>query len=140
MSASSAPKRFGGEILSFLNKRISAETSDGRIYRGSLAAIDEELNLILDDLEDLDGVSRMILNGSFVKELRLLERPVDLHALAEKLERVFPGLVKMRDDLATIIVMDKIRVTEGGVAEGTGLAAERVKAIYNEFLRESGKS
>ncbi|MFY3740056.1 MAG: hypothetical protein HMLIMOIP_000481 [Candidatus Nitrosomirales archaeon] len=55
------------------------------------------------------------------------------------MNRVFPGLVKVRDDINTIIVMDKIKVTERGIAEGSGLAAERVKAIYDEFVREVRK-
>jgi Lsm C-terminal len=32
--------------------------------------------------------------------------------------------------------MDKIKVTQGGVEEGVGLAADRVRAIYEEFMRE----
>jgi hypothetical protein len=35
--------------------------------------------------------------------------------------------------------MDKIKVTEHGIEEGTGLAADRVKAIYEEFMREFKK-
>jgi len=132
-------RKFGEEILAFLGKRVSVETSEGRIYKGGLAAIDEKLDLILENIEGSDNVSRMILNGSFVKEVRLLEKPFDLHALADRLNKVFPGLVKVRDDIAAIIVMDKIKVTEKGLAEGTGLAAERVKAIYDEFVKETRK-
>jgi hypothetical protein len=32
--------------------------------------------------------------------------------------------------------MDKIKVTESGIEEGSGLAASRVKAIYDEFVKE----
>jgi hypothetical protein len=46
-------------------------------------------------------------------------------------------LVKIRDDIGAIIVMDKIKVTEFGLEEGSGLAASRVKAVYDEFLKES---
>ena len=132
-------RKFGEEILAFLDKKVSVETSEGRIYKGKLAGIDEKLDLILENVEGSDNVSRMILNGTFVKEIRLLERPFDLHALADKLNKVFPGLVKIRDDIAAVIVMDKIKVTERGIAEGSGLAAERVKAIYDEFVREVRK-
>jgi hypothetical protein len=76
----------------------------------------------------------MILNGTFVKEVKLVEKPLDIHALAERLGNVFPGLVKVRDD--AIVVMDKIKVTERGVVEGSGLAAEKVRAIYEEFASE----
>jgi hypothetical protein len=53
---------------------------------------------------------------------------------------VFPGLVKIREDVGAIIVMDKIKVTQTGIEEGSGLAADRVKAIYDEFVRETKKS
>jgi hypothetical protein len=69
-----------------------------------------------------------------------MEKPFDLKGLAERLNRVFPELVKVREDIGAIIVMDKIKVTEKGVVEGSGLAAERVKAIFDEFVRESRKS
>jgi len=132
-------RKFGEEILAFIGKKVSVETSEGRIYKGNLAGMDEKLDLILENIDGADGILRMILNGSFVKEVRLLEKPLDLHALADRLNKVFPGLVKVRDDIATIIVMDKIKVTERGLVEGTGLAAERVKAIYEEFVRETKK-
>jgi hypothetical protein len=35
--------------------------------------------------------------------------------------------------------MDKIKVTQAGVEEGVGLAANRVKAVYDEFMRDSKK-
>jgi hypothetical protein len=41
--------------------------------------------------------------------------------------------------VGAIIVMDKIKVTQGGIQEGTGLAAERVKSIFDEFIRETKK-
>ncbi len=132
-------RKFGEEILAFIGKRVSVETSEGRIYKGNLAGIDERLDLILENIDDGDGILRMILNGSFVKEVRLLEKPLDLHGLADRLNKAFPGLVRVRDDIAAIIVMDKIKVTERGVVEGAGLAAERVKAIYEEFVRETKK-
>ena len=41
--------------------------------------------------------------------------------------------------MGAIIVMDKIKVTQTGIEEGSGLAADRVKAIYDEFVRETKK-
>jgi small nuclear ribonucleoprotein (snRNP)-like protein len=132
-------RRFGEEILAFLDRKVSVETSEGRVYKGQLVGVNEKLDLILQNIEGSDNVSRMVLNGSFVKEIKLLEKIFDLHSLADRLNRVFPGLVKVRDDINTIIVMDKIKVTERGVTEGSGLAAERIKAIYDEFVREVRK-
>lgn len=132
-------KRFNDEIVALIGRRVVVETSEGRVYEGDLLGMDEKLDLILDNVTGAgENVYKVVLNGSFVKEMRLVEKPFDLRALAERLNRVFPGLIKLREDIRAIIVMDKIKVTEQGV-EGTGLAAERVKAVYEEFVRESKK-
>ena len=101
-----------------------------------MTGLNEKFDLILDHV-DSQQIQKLMINGLFVKEVKLLERPFDLKALSERLSRVFPGLVKIREDVGAIIVMDKIKVTESGIEEGFGLAASRVKAIYDEFLRES---
>lgn len=128
-------RKFGEETLQFLGKKVSVETSDQKIYNGTLTGIDEKLDVVLDNV-DVQGILKLILNGSFVKEIKLMEKPFDFKALSERLARVFPGLVKIREDVGAIIVMDKIKVTQGGVEEGVGLAADRVRAIYEEFMRE----
>ncbi|HET7390354.1 MAG TPA: Lsm family RNA-binding protein [Nitrososphaeraceae archaeon] len=131
-------RKFGEETLQFLGKKVSIETSDQKVYNGTLTGIDEKLDVILDNL-DVSGVLKVILNGSFVKEIKLMEKPFDFKALSDRLARVFPGLVKIREDVGAIIVMDKIKVTQTGIEEGVGLAADRVKAIYDEFMRETKK-
>ena len=128
-------RKFGEETLQFLGKKVSVETSDQKIYNGTLTGIDEKLDVILDNV-DVQGILKLILNGSFVKEIKLMEKPFDFKALSDRLSRVFPGLVKIREDVGAIIVMDKIKVTQGGVEEGVGLAANKVRAIYEEFMRE----
>ena len=135
--AAPASRRFGEEILAFVGKRVSVETSEGRVYKATLIGIDEKLGIILEDIEDSDEVSRLILKRNFVKEIKLIEKPFNILALADRLNKVFPGLVKVMDDISTIVVMDKIKVTQRGVAEGDGLAAEKVKAIYEEFVKEN---
>lgn len=131
-------RKFNEEMLQFVGKKVSVETSDQKNYGGVMAAIDEKLNVVIDNVEG-KGILKLIINGSFVKEVKLLEKPFDLKGLAERLARVFPGLVKVRDDVGAIIVMDKIKVTQAGVEEGVGLAANRVKAVYDEFMRDSKK-
>ena len=131
-------RKFYEEILQFVGKKVSIETSYDKIYSGTLSAIDEKLDIVLENVEG-QGILRIIINGSFVKEIKLLEKPFDLKGLADRLSRVFPGLVKIRDDVKAIIVMDKIKVTEYGIEEGSGLAADRVKSIYEEFMREFKK-
>src|ERR671926_1007631 len=117
-------RKFGEETLQFLGKKVSIETSDQKVYNGTLTGIDEKLDVILDNL-DGRGVLKVILNGSFVKEIKLMEKPFDFKALSDRLARVFPGLVKIREDVGAIIVMDKIKVTQTDIEEGSGLAAER---------------
>jgi small nuclear ribonucleoprotein (snRNP)-like protein len=131
-------RKFYEEILQFVGKKVSIETSYDKNYSGTLSAIDEKLDIVLENVEG-QGILRIIINGSFVKEIKLLEKPFDLKGLADRLSRVFPGLVKIRDDVKAIIVMDKIKVTEYGIEEGSGLAAGRVKSIYEEFMREFKK-
>jgi len=131
-------RKFGEETFQFLGKKVSVETSDQKTYNGTLAGIDEKLDLVLDNVEGR-GIRKLILNGAFVREIRLMEKPFDFKALADRISRVFPGLVKIREDVGAIIVMDKIKVTQAGVEEGSGLAADRVKSIYEEFIRESKK-
>ena len=131
-------RKFGEETLQFLGKKVSIETSDNKVYSGTLAGIDEKLNVALDNVE-AHGIMKLILNGSFVKEVRLMEKPFDFKALADRFTRVFPGLVKIRDDIGAIIIMDRIKVTQSGVEEGTGPTADRVRQIYDDFMRETRK-
>ncbi|HZD36017.1 MAG TPA: Lsm family RNA-binding protein [Nitrososphaeraceae archaeon] len=131
-------RKFGEEAIQFLGKKVSVETSDQRSYKGTLTGIDERLDLILNDIEGT-GILKMMINGAYVKEIKLMEKPFDFKALSERLSKVFPGLVKIREDVGAIIVMDKIKVTETGVEEGSGLAADRVRVIYDEFIRENRK-
>jgi small nuclear ribonucleoprotein (snRNP)-like protein len=129
-------RKFAEESIQFLGKKVSIETSDNKNYSGILVGLNERFDLILDNVES-QQIQKLMVNGLFVKEVKLLERPFDLKALAERLSRIFPGLVKVREDVGAIIVMDKIKVTESGIEEGSGLAASRVKAVYEEFLKES---
>jgi small nuclear ribonucleoprotein (snRNP)-like protein len=138
ISLSVAFRKFGEESIQFLGKKVSIETSDKKTYGGTLIGINEKLDVILEDLET-SGIIKIIINGSFIKEIRLMEKPFDLKALAERFSRVFPGLIKVREDVGAVIVMDKIKVTQNGIEEGTGLAADRIKAIYDEFVRETKK-
>jgi small nuclear ribonucleoprotein (snRNP)-like protein len=129
-------RKFAEESIQFLGKKVSVETSDNKNYSGVLVGLSEKFDLILNNV-DSPNIQKLMVNGSFVKEIKLLERPFDFKALADRLSRIFPGLVKIRDDIGAIIVMDKIKVTEFGLEEGSGLAASRVKAVYDEFLKES---
>jgi len=125
-----------------VGRRVSVTTGDGRQYQGDLLGIDDKLNLVLGSVIGAAQNSvKVVLNGTFVKELLLLEKPFDLRALNERLARAFPGMTKLREDIGAIIVMDTIKVTEKGVVEGGDrLSATRVKQIYDEFARETGQA
>ncbi len=132
-------RRFGDELNSFVGKSVSVVTADGKEYAGTLTGVDEDLSVILDHLSGAgDNVFKMAINGSNVREIRLTAKPYDFKALGERLNRSFPGLVQVREDIGVIIVMDKIKVTDKGV-EGTGLAADKARTIYDEYVRENKK-
>ncbi|HZW57729.1 MAG TPA: Lsm family RNA-binding protein [Nitrososphaerales archaeon] len=138
-------RRFTEEIVGMVGRRVSVSTGDGRQYAGDLLGIDEKMNLVLGSVAGATGVGeasvKVVLNGSFVKEIILLEKPFDLRALNERLARAFPGMTKLREDIGAILVMDTIKVTEKGVVEGTDrLSATRVKQIYDEFARETAQT
>jgi hypothetical protein len=82
-------------------------------------------------------IHRVVLNGSVVAQILAIEKPFDLKALSERLEKVFPTMVKLYEDKGFIWVMDKIKVTEKGVVEGSGPAAERVQKVYEQFVSET---
>jgi len=133
-------RRFSEELVAMVGRRVSVLTGDGKKYDGDLLGIDEKLNVILGSVIGVENSMRVALNGSFVKEIDLLEKPFDLRALNERLTRAFPGMTKLREDIGAILVMDSIKVTEKGVVEGTDrLSATRVKQIYEEFARETSK-
>lgn len=101
-----------------------------------MVGIDENLNIVLDNVSGVgDKVFKVVVSGRCVQELCLVEKPFDLKALADRLSKVFPGMVRLREDIGAIIVMEKIKVTPEGV-EGTGLAAEKVKTVYDQFVKE----
>jgi len=126
-----------------VGRRVSVSTGDGKQYVGDLLGIDEKMDLVLGSVIGSGGPTegssiKVVLNGSFVKEVVLLEKPFDLKALNERLGRAFPGMTKLREDIGAILVMDSIKVTEKGVVEGADrLSATRVKQIYDEFARET---
>ncbi len=124
-----------------VGRRVSVTTGDGKQYQGDLLGVDEKLNLIIGSVTgSIEGSLKVVLNGTFVKEINLLEKPFDLKALNERLGRAFPGMTKLREDIGAIIVMDSIKVTERGVVEGADrLSATRVKQIFDEFSRETSK-
>jgi len=134
-----AQRKFFGEIAALLDKTVMVATMDGKKYTGTLTGINPEtLSLCLSDAKDDKGtvLHRIVLNGSAIAQIFTVEKPFDLKALSERIEKVFPTMVRLYEDKGFIWVMDKIKVTEKGV-EGTGPAAERVQKVYDLFISET---
>lgn len=138
MSAAPA-RKFVEELSSFIGRKVTVETSDGKRYKGTVLGLHEDLSVVLGDIEGEENTFKLVINGNNVKEIKLVERPFDLKSLADALSRVFPGLVRLREDIGAIIVMDKIKVTESGVVEGSGPSGEKVRQIYEEYVRSLRK-
>jgi hypothetical protein len=71
--------------------------------------------------------------------IETMEAGIDMQKLAERLNRVFPNMVRYIKEADVILVMDRIRVTRSGVVEGSGPAAERVQKVFEEFIKEEAK-
>jgi small nuclear ribonucleoprotein (snRNP)-like protein len=138
---SMAKRKFFGEIAALLDKMVMVVKMDGKKYSGTLAGIDPEtLSLCLSEAKDDKGtyLHRVFLNGSTIAQIFTVEKPFDLKALSERLDKVFPTMVRLYEDKGFIWVMDKVKVTEKGVVEGAGPAAERVQKVYDLFVKEAG--
>jgi small nuclear ribonucleoprotein (snRNP)-like protein len=137
-----AQRKFFTEVSALADRHVMVAMTNGKAFSGTLIGINPDtLSLCLADVKDEEGklLHRVLLNGSVVAQILSVERPFDLKALADRLEKVFPTMVKLYEDRGFIWVMDKVKLTEKGVVEGSGPAAERVQKVYEQFLGE-GKS
>lgn len=136
---SSLPDRkFLEEITSQLQKVITVATSDGKSYTGILSGVDSHsLSICLTQAKEESGriINKLFLNGNNVVQILSMEKPFNIQALADRLERVFPRMIRVNEGAGIIVVMDKIRVSEKGIIEGIGPSAERVQKVYDEFIR-----
>ncbi|MEM3730838.1 MAG: Lsm family RNA-binding protein [Candidatus Bathyarchaeia archaeon] len=135
-----AQRRFFTEVSALVDKNVIVSTTTGKTFSGTLIGINPDtLSLCLAEARDEEGkiLHRVFLNGSVVSQILSVEKPFDLKALADRLEKVFPTMVKLYEDKGFIWVMDKVKVTEKGVVEGSGPAAERVQKVYEQFVSET---
>ncbi|MCS7368273.1 MAG: Lsm family RNA-binding protein [archaeon GBS-70-058] len=135
--------RYLRELASLLDKNVSVRTVYNKKFRGKLIGYDpNSLNIILSNAKDEENnyYARILVRGEVISEIIREEEPFDLKGLAQRLEKLFPNNVTLLEDAGVIIVMDKVRVTEDGVIEGSGVIAEKVKKVYEQFIQERGKS
>lgn len=134
-----AQRKFFTEVTALVDKSVIVSTITEKTYSGTLIGINPDtLSLCLAEAKDKEGKSlhRVFLNGNIVAQILSVEKPFNIKALADRLEKVFPTMVRLYEDKGFIWVMDKVKVTEKGVAEGTGPAAERVQKVYEQFISE----
>jgi small nuclear ribonucleoprotein (snRNP)-like protein len=133
-------RKFFGEIGALVNKSVMVITVHGKKYSGTLSGIDpESMSLSLSEAKDEKGTQthKVFLNGSIIAQIFTIEKPFDLKALSTRLEKVFPTMIKLYEDEGFIWVMEKIKVTEKGVVEGSGPIAERAQRVYDLFTKEA---
>lgn len=131
-----AQRKFFTEVAALVDKNVVVSTTTGKTFAGVIVGINpDNLSLCLADSKDEEGkiLHRVFLNGSVVAQILGVEKPFDLKALADRLEKVFPTMVRLYEDKGFIWVMDKVKVTEKGVVEGSGPAAERVQKVFEQF-------
>jgi hypothetical protein len=122
---------------------VTVNTITGKKFVGSLIGINpDNMSLCISEAKDETGVvsHRIFINGAVVAQISSTEKPFDLKALAGRLEKVFPTMVKLYEDQGFIWVMDKVKLTERGVVEGSGPAAERVQKVYETFMSDAKAS
>jgi small nuclear ribonucleoprotein (snRNP)-like protein len=140
--SSVADRKFSEELGLLLQKPIVVETSGGKRYAGILSGVDTDtLTVCISDCTDESGktVHKLFITGRSIAQMYSVEKPFALQSLADRLERVFPRMVRVVEGAGVIVVMDKIRLGEKGIIEGSGPAAERVQKVYEEFMREQSK-
>jgi hypothetical protein len=128
---STAQRRFLGELSTLMDKTVTVTTLENKTYTRTLS-------LCLADAKDKKGqlIHRVVLSGNVVAQVLAVEKAFDIRGLAERLEKVFPRMVRLYEKEGFIWVMDKIKVTENGIVEGSGPAAERVQRVYSQFMSE----
>lgn len=138
--ATVAGRRFFEELGQLINKVVRIEDSTGKVLEGTLLGYDSKsMSVCLGDVKGKKGtkIYRVFVYGPTIAKVSASERPFNLEGLAERIERVFPNMVRLYADAGIIVVMDKIRVDESGVIEGSGPAADRVRDVYERFVSEA---
>ncbi|MFP3219998.1 MAG: Lsm family RNA-binding protein [Candidatus Marsarchaeota archaeon] len=133
--------KFASDITGFQDRKVKVVTTTGKQFEGTLKSVDpDRLHVYLEDAKNEKGEAFPVvfLPGTIVEQIIVEEKAVDLKALAEILEKTFPRMVKVDEGGSLIIVADRVRVTTRGVS-GVGPTAEKVKKIYEDFLRSQSQ-
>jgi small nuclear ribonucleoprotein (snRNP)-like protein len=135
-------RSFFRDLASLTGSMVTVTTTGGKSFVGEMRSYEpNSLSVCLAAAKDSEGRTfhRLIINGSIIGQIVRSEEPFDLRSLANEIQRIFPpGEVKYMEDARVIQVLDKIKVTESGV-EGTGPLTERVRVIFEKFVKEKSK-
>lgn len=137
MSIATGGRKFISELNGLVDKSVKVITVRGVTYEGKLLGFDaSNLSVCLEDVSvNKERYARVIIRGEAISEILLKEKPFDMKGLSERLQKLFPNMVKYYEDAGFITVMERIRVTAEGV-EGAGPMVERVKKVYEQHLLE----
>ncbi|MBN1682911.1 Lsm family RNA-binding protein [Candidatus Bathyarchaeota archaeon] len=133
-------RKFFEELGQIISKPVMIVDVNGKTYEGDFLGFDSNtLSICLGNVKGERGLAahRLFITGSSVARIIASERPFNLEALKERLDRVFPNMVQMFPEAGILVVMGKIRLNETGILEGSGPAADRVRDIYQRFLNET---
>jgi small nuclear ribonucleoprotein (snRNP)-like protein len=114
-----AQRKYFTEIAALADKHVIVTTTNGKKFTGNLIGINpDNFSLCLSEAKDEEGkiMHRIFLNGNDVTHIYTVEKPFE--------------------DKGFIWVMDKVKITEKGIVEGSGPAAERVQKVYEQFMGE----
>jgi small nuclear ribonucleoprotein (snRNP)-like protein len=133
-------RKFFEELGQLVGKPVVVEDTSDKTYEGNLLGFDSQsMSVALGDVKGPQGklYHRLFLTGNTLKKIMATDTPFNLEGLKERLERVFPNMVQYFPEAGVLVIMNKIRVNETGIIEGTGPAAKRVEDIYNRFIQET---
>ena len=133
-------RKFFEELGQLVGKPVVVEDAAGKNYEGTLLGYDSQsMSVALGTVKGTQGTlyHRLFITGNNIARIMATDTPFNLDGLKERLDRVFPNMVQTFPEAGVLVVMNKIRVNETGVIEGTGPAASRVQDIYNRFIQET---
>ncbi len=135
-----AAKRFTEEFATLLDKSVTVTLKSGLWITGRVVAFNQsDYSLWLTNavIGERRSAKRVFVSGSEISTIEVAEEGPDLMDLYERLNRVFPNMVRYLREAGVIVVMERVRVTKDGLVEGTGPVAERVRRIWEEWRAEA---
>lgn len=136
---------FNKEVNGLLDKLVRIELKEpNKYYIGELSGFDVKtsaLSIINAVDEKKNKFTKIIIHGDTWSKIFQMAPVFPMEELSEKIAKVFPtGQVKFQPDSNTISILNgKIIVDENGLQQGSGPTANRVYAIYEQFVQDIKK-